>query len=540
MSKTKLKHPKPWEMLLDDIAFKQQLTEDVLEKYVIQQRWYGGKSSTLKYLEISEFFTIAHKGDHFYGLLLEVNFKEAFYQHYFLPLGFVVDKSAAGQGLISPISLGDQDGYLVDALFLDSFRKVLFEKIIESKPIEGLGTITFHAGEELDEKIYISSRFLGAEQSNTSIIFNEKHIIKFFRRIYSSTNPDYQICRYLTENTSFDRSPTYTGSINLNIVKKHDVTLALMQKLVVNDGDGWEWMLEELRAVFSTLSRKRVNIKTLPDVKLFSRLKLKNVPHEIVDWTGLELLKRIRTLALRTAQFHVAMGAERNDLKFTPDKYNGDYNVWLKNRLLYMFQNRLNTVENNLHKLKGEALELAKELLERKNEIRNRFIQFDWHHMKGERIRIHGDYHLGQVLVDGEDFYLLDFEGEPESTIRDRKVKQMPQKDLAGMFRSFHYAIYSTIFDHDEFINLPREDMYHAGELLYKYLISIFMDTYLHHVHNHNLNIGYHKEVNFLLQFCLLEKAIYELGYEFNSRPSWAIIPLRGIQSIMNHKQQKV
>lgn len=540
MSKTKLKNPKPWEKLLDDTAFKQQLTEDVLEKYVIQQRWYGGKSSTLKYLEISEFFTIAHKGDHFYGLLLEVNFKEAFYQHYFLPLGFVMDKSAAGQGLICSISLGDQEGYLVDALFLDSFRKVLFEKIIESKPIEGLGTIAFHAGEELDEKAYISSRFLVAEQSNTSIIFNDKHIIKFFRRIYSSTNPDYQICRYLTENTSFDRSPTYTGSINLNIVKKHDVTLALMQKLVANDGDGWEWMLEELRTVFSTLSRKRVNIKTLPDLKLFSRLKLKNVPHEIVDWAGLELLKRIRTLALRTAQFHVAMGAERNDLKFTPDKYNGDYNVWLKNRLLYMFQNRLNTVENNLHKLKGEALELAKELLERKNEIRNRFIQFDWHHMKGERIRIHGDYHLGQVLVDGEDFYLLDFEGEPESTIRDRKVKQMPQKDLAGIFRSFHYAIYSTIFDHDELINLPREDMYHAGELLYKYFISIFMDTYLYHVHNHNLNIGYQKEVNFLLQFCLLEKAIYELGYEFNSRPSWAIIPLRGIQSIMNHKQQQV
>ncbi|KQC34269.1 trehalose synthase [Nonlabens sp. YIK11] len=540
MSKTKLTNPKPWEQLLDDAAFKKQLTHDILESYVVQQRWYGGKSSTLKYLEISEFFTIAHKGDHFYGLLLEVNFKEAFYQHYFLPLGFVADKSAALEGLIAPIKLGDQDGYLVDALYLDSFRKVLFEKIIESQPVEGLGTITFHAGEELDETQYVSSRFLGAEQSNTSIIFNDKHIIKFFRRIYSSTNPDYQISRYLTEQTSFDRSPTYTGSINLNIVKKHDITLALMQKLVDNDGDGWEWMLEELKVVFNTLSRKRIDIKSLPDVKLFTRLKLQEVPHEIVDWTGLDLLKRIRTLALRTAQFHVAMGGERNDLKFTADKYNGDYNVWLKNRLLYMFQNRLNTVENNLHKLSGEALDLAQELLERKNEIRNRFIQFDWHHMKGERIRIHGDYHLGQVLVDGEDFYLLDFEGEPESTIRDRKVKQMPQKDLAGMFRSFHYAIYSTIFDHGETTGISRDDLYEAGELLYKYLISIFMDTYLHHVHNNNLNIGYRKEVNFLLQFCLLEKAIYELGYEFNSRPSWAIIPLRGIHSIMNHKQEKV
>ncbi len=540
MPKNTLSNPKAWEELLNDDAFKKQLTDDVLEHYIADQRWYGGKSSTMKYLEISEFFTIAHKGDHFYGLLLEVNFKEAFYQHYFLPLGFVEEKEVAGNGLIARIKLGNTSGYLVDALFLDSFRKVLFEKIIESEPVEGLGTIAFHAGEGLMETEYRSSRFLGAEQSNTSIIFNDNYIVKFFRRIYSSTNPDYQICRYLTEQTSFDRSPTYMGSINLNIVKKHDVTLALMQKLVPNQGDGWEWMLGELRTVFDTLSRKRINIKSLPDIKLFERIKLNDIPLEIIDWTGLELLKKIRTLALRTAQFHVAIGAERNDLKFTADKYNGDYNVWLKNRLLYMFQNRLNTVENNLHKLKGESLELAQDLLERKNEIRARFIEFDWHRMKGERIRVHGDYHLGQVLLDGHDFYILDFEGEPESTIRDRKVKQMPQKDLAGMFRSFHYAIYATIFEIQSETTLSKEDMYAAGELLYKYFISIFLDTYLHHIHNHNLNIGYQKEVNFLLQFCLLEKAIYELGYEFNSRPSWAIIPLRGIHSIMNYEQEKV
>jgi hypothetical protein len=134
VTKTKLSNPKPWEQLLDDADFKKQLTNDILERYILRQRWYGGKSSTLKYLEISEFFTIEYNGDHFYGLLLEVNFKEAFYQHYFLPLGFVVDKSAAKEGLIAPIQLGETKGYLVDALYLDSFRKVLFEKIIESKP----------------------------------------------------------------------------------------------------------------------------------------------------------------------------------------------------------------------------------------------------------------------------------------------------------------------------------------------------------------------------------------------------------------------
>lgn len=540
MPETSLTIDTSWEKVLDHPGFKDLLVSDVLEKYIVEQRWYGGKSSTLKYLEISAFFTIEHNGDHFYGLLLEVNFKEAFYQHYFLPLGFVTDKSAAGDGVITGITLGEVKGFLVDALYLESFRKVIFEKILESKPVSGLGTIAFHAGDKLGEEKYISSRFLDAEQSNTSIIFNDTQIIKFFRRIYSSTNPDYQISRYLTEETSFDRSPTYIGSINLNIVKKHDVTLALMQRLVPNEEDAWQWMLNELEGCFNTLSRKRLQPKDLPIPELFERISLGQVPHEMIDWVDLRLLKRIQTLARRTGEFHVALAGERSDLKFTATNYNGDYNVWLKNRLLYMFQNRLNTVENNLHKLKGEAKDLAQELLDRKNEIRARFIEFDWHKMKGQRIRIHGDYHLGQVLVDGDDFYLLDFEGEPESTIRDRKVKQPPQKDLAGMFRSFHYAIYATVFRNRDRWEEGDEALYHAAEVLYRYIIGIFLHTYLEHIQDNNLNIGYRKEINFLLQYCLLEKAVYELGYEFNSRPSWAIIPLRGIKTIMDNKQTKV
>jgi maltose alpha-D-glucosyltransferase/alpha-amylase len=540
MPKKVLSIPTHWENILGDEQFKELLVSDVLQNYITEQRWYGGKSSTLKYLEISQFFTIEHQGDYFYGLLLEVNFREAFYQHYFLPLGFVTEKEAATNGVIAEVTLGDTSGFLVDALYLESFRRVIFEKIIASEAVNGLGTIAFHASQNLTEKTYKSSRFLNAEQSNTSIIFNDTQIVKFFRRIYSSTNPDYQISRYLTEQTSFDRSPTYTGSINLNIVKQHDVTLALMQRLVPNQGDAWEWMLEELESCFDTLAKKNIDPEGLPDVVPFARLNLRDIPHEIIDWVDLKLLKRIQTLALRTAQFHVALGGERNDLKFTPTNYNGDYNVWLKNRLLYMFQNRLNTVENNLHKLKGEALELAQELLDRKNEVRSRFIEFDWHKLRGLRIRIHGDLHLGQVLVDGEDFYLLDFEGEPESTIRDRKVKQPPQKDLAGMFRSFHYAIYAVVFRQKS--TWPQSDrkLYHAAELLYRYLMGIFMGSYLDHVQENNLNIGYRKEINFLLQYCLLEKAVYELGYEFNSRPSWAIIPLRGIHAILQTKQERV
>ena len=203
--------------------------------------------------------------------------------------------------------------------------------------------------------------------------------------------------------------------------------------------------------------------------------------------------------------------------------------------MLYQFQNRLNLIENNLHKLEGMALDLAKEFLNKKNTIRECFVDFDWTKLKGERFRIHGDYHLGQILVKNNDFFILDFEGEPESTIRDRKVKQPPLKDVAGLFRSFHYAIYATIFNNQDAYPYPIDALFDAGEILYSYITGLFLGTYVTETQNANLNIGYNQERLFLLKYCLLEKAVYELGYELNSRPKWAIIPLKGISNILNH-----
>ena len=146
-----------------------------------------------------------------------------------------------------------------------------------------------------------------------------------------------------------------------------------------------------------------------------------------------------------------------------------------------------------------------------------------------------GDYHLGQVLVQNDDFYILDFEGEPESTIRDRKVIQPPLKDVAGLFRSFHYAIYATIFNNLKNYKHTQYQLFDAGEVLYRYLKNVFLGTYVTEIQNANINIGYNQERIFLLKYSMLEKAVYELGYELNSRPRWAVIPLKGISNIINH-----
>ena len=188
-----------------------------------------------------------------------------------------------------------------------------------------------------------------------------------------------------------------------------------------------------------------------------------------------------------------------------------------------------------MHKLDGMALDLAREFLEKKTLIRKRITNFDWTKLKGERIRVHGDYHLGQILVTNDDFYILDFEGEPESTIRDRKVKQPPLKDVAGLFRSFHYAIYATVFNNAETYKKSQEELFQAAEIVYSYFTSVFLGTYIDQVQDANLNIGYNQERIFILKYCLLEKAVYEIGYELNSRPRWALIPLKGISNIINH-----
>jgi trehalose synthase-fused probable maltokinase len=519
-----------WKEALTDKDFVKVFSSDVLENYIVTKRWYGGKSSTLKYVEIVEDFTVTENNATFFGLLLDVNFKEAFNQHYFLPLAFL-QENPEDTNVICQATFNGVKGYIVDALDVEEFRKLLFENIINKTKLEE-GKVKFHKSSYFKEKEYVSSKFMGVEQSNTSIIFNEKYVLKIFRRIYFSVNPDYEMCRFLTEKMHFKNTPSYAGSINFN-VSEGIISIALMQELVPNEGDAWSYMLKEMDKVFENVAAKKIKFNALTKINLFQKLKITDISPEIIDWVGLNLFLKVQKLAQRTAEMHVALAKDTHDTSFTVTTYNGDYSVWLKNRLLYQFQNRLNIIENSLHKLDGTTLELANLFIENKQIIRKHFVNFKWTEMKSERIRIHGDYHLGQVLVNDDDFYIIDFEGEPESTIRDRKVKQPPLKDVAGMFRSFHYAIYATLFNNTNKYKVPNEQLYEMGELLYKYIIGVFLETYVTIAQQNNLNIGYEKEIHFFLRYCLLEKAVYELGYELNSRPRWAVIPLTGIQSII-------
>lgn len=530
------KYETTWEDLIEDERFLKEFCEDILEPYILNQRWYGGKASAMKYIEIIDKFPIERDGDRFYGVVLEVNFKEAFVQNYFLPIAFVTDKDYPKDKIIAHLNVAGRAGYLIDALNLEVFRRQIFIKILDGEKYR-YKEIAYRRGLHCDAKDYESSRFLSAEQSNTSIVYNDKYILKIFRRVYIDENPDYEISKYLTQKGSFQNTPKYLGSITLRFSDKNVITLGLMQELVPNEGDAWEYFTNNLKSIFEELSRQKPDVSKFQKTSSFQRVSSKQVPEEILAWCPKSFFKDVAQLAKRTGQMHIVLGQERVNTAFTPQSFSNDYTVWLKNRLIYQLENRINLVENNLHKLEDLRLELANEFLENKKVIRKRLLDFDENKLKSERLRIHGDYHLGQVLVHDRDFYIIDFEGEPESTIRDRKVKQPPIKDIAGMFRSFHYAIYATIFNNQESYNYEIDELFHVAEVLYSYMVGVFLKTYIKEVQTANLNIGYIKEIEFLLQYCLLEKAVYELGYELNARPRWAVIPLKGISNILNQKE---
>lgn len=536
-----------WDTIFEDTSLVSHLTEAVIPAYLQERRWFAAKTSVLKQLVLDKVLPFplpTPKGA--YLLVVEILPDTGMAQQYFLPVAFVPKQTDSEQepaSIITPVIVNGESGLLVDALYTDVFRQQLFRYLIHNASLEvGTGFLHFLRGSVLKEmtlvntdELNINSRLLGVDQSNTSIVYEERFFLKIYRRLFRDPNPDSEITYFLTERAGFKHSPRFAGSITWKRKGSYDVSVGLMQERIENRGDAWPFMLQHILRYFKRIEDKQTDVETIEQVKLLRPRKINQLTESLVNLIGFDVLQSVQQLALRTAQMHIALSSDVQDARFAPQYFNSDYTVWLKNRLLYQFDSRCGLVENNLGRLSGLALDYAREFLQRKADMINRILNFDDRKLTSCRIRVHGDYHLGQVLVTppDDDFCILDFEGEPENAIHDRKVKQSPLKDVAGMFRSFHYAIYATVFNEQNEFTYPRRQLFAAGEKYYAAVVAVFLQKYIKTAQKHRLDIGYLPEIKYLLEYSLLEKAVYELGYELNFRPTWAIIPLQGVMQLL-------
>jgi maltose alpha-D-glucosyltransferase/alpha-amylase len=373
-----------------------------------------------------------------------------------------------------------------------------------------------------------------AEQSNTSIIYGRELILKLFRRLQTGENPDVEIGRFLTEVAHFRRIAPFLGEITTTPARGEKTTVGMLQGLVANHGDGWQWFLNQLSGFFESVA----SLPPPRELPAPGFIDQRESPPEALKYSG-TALEAAALLGRRTAEMHLALATHTDDPAFTAEPFTAVDQSRDARRIEDQITSTLDALKGKLPALVDMVADDAALLVSRRRELIARAHAIESGPASGKRIRIHGDYHLGQTLRTGTDpesgdFVLLDFEGEPARPLIERRQKQSPLKDVAGMVRSFSYAAHSGI---NHFLAEGRSETapepLAAWAMLWQNSVSSeFLKAYRATIAANPDLLPPPEQAQTLYTAYLLEKALYELLYELNNRPAWLRIPISGILSM--------
>jgi maltose alpha-D-glucosyltransferase/alpha-amylase len=392
---------------------------------------------------------------------------------------------------------------------------------------------------------HLQSEVGAAEQSNTAIIFGRQRFLKLYRRLQPEENPDVELSRFLTEVAHFSKIPPFLGEISISTGSAEKTTVAMLQGLVTNDGDGWRWFLDRLTGWLSSVQGGAAPEQQSPVGWLSDRVQVSESlkPIQVT-------LDAAALLGKRTAELHLALASNRSLPAFAPVTVTREDLARDAQRIEAQIKTGIEALKRKLPKLDDAASESAGLLLSRRTALLERARSITTITAAGQGIRVHGDYHLGQTLhipasepgpeksgSDIGDFFLLDFEGEPARPIEERRRKQSPLKDVAGMLRSFSYAAFSAI---DRMSAASGDNEPSAGaaalpgwaQLWENAAAAAFLSSYRESVAVNESLLAAAPDAQILLDAYLLEKALYELQYELDNRPTWIRIPINGILAL--------
>ena len=531
---------KKWQELFEN-KVKTTLETKILPQYLQYCRWFGGKSRIIQSISIGTKIDIPINSLEATFVTLDIQYNDGLPEVYQLPLAFVNSEKAhieeiPEKAIIANLKVGEEEGILFDAVYHEDFRNIIFENIKKNKNLpNGKGYLHFYNNQKKSvwDKETVHSRILNAEQSNTSFIYNNKFFLKLYRKLDNTINPDLEITKYLSEKTEFTNAPNFVGAVEFVVSQKNKIVLGMMQEMVPNQGDAWEYMKDSVnRYLERVLTRpKEVKLKKLKG-ELTQPMKYDEISEPIKEYLGVIVPERISLLGERTAEMHNALAANPQVKDFEPEEFSLHYQRSVFSSLQSLTREAFQNLQKNLKKLPDEVRTEAEEILKLKNEVLDCFRRIYDHKIPVMKIRTHGDYHLGQVLWTGKDFVIIDFEGEPARSFSERRLKRSPLRDVAGMIRSFHYAVYNNIIGNT--FEYQHEDELEAwAEAWYFHVSKLFLQGYQEKVGEGNFLPKDYEDFKILMETFLLEKAVYELNYELNNRPDWVLIPLRGIKSII-------
>jgi len=495
------------------------LEREVLPNYLPKRRWFGGKNEKLLGTRIAEAIVLPESSRPI--LLTEIEVRtERGLQHYLLPLGFVPETdivTALPQQLsLARVRRGRHVGFLTDAFTLDALAHGILDHLRRATVLPtSSGRLCFlptSRMQELEIAPDAEIRRVAAEQSNSSLIIGDQAILKLIRHLAGGQHPEAEMGRVLTERGYRNIAPML-GEVTRIEADGGPQVLAVVQGFIHNQGDAWAWTLNVLERVTRDLAQAGSD------------------PLENADRALQELLQFAGVLGRRLGEMHRTLAEASDDPAFAPEAAGeADVREWAQ---------RVGTrLDEACEALRGVGewadpaeRELAQGLLSRREELRDLASALAARGSGSLRIRIHGDFHLGQVLVAQGDAYLIDFEGEPLLALAERRRKTSPYRDVGGLLRSLDYAAAVALGQ----AALPPSEaaaLRQVLDLRYRQASQrVFLDAYRDATAALDGREDPQRE-DALVDLFTLEKAAYEIAYEAANRPAWIGVPLRGLAAI--------
>ncbi|HEU5102150.1 MAG TPA: maltose alpha-D-glucosyltransferase [Roseiflexaceae bacterium] len=522
--------------------------EDALPAYLRERAWFGGKRRVILSAALTESVPVPCGRDTIYLASVRVNYADGEPEAYTLPLGCIAanharslleDRQHALIARLAPTDGGDEM-LLYDALWAEALPLALLQAIARRRQFSGLLGTLAGAPQPGARKLQsllkrgLRPNTLHAKHNNTSVIFGDRLILKLFRCIDEGINPDLEIGRFLTSK-GFEHTPQLIGALEYRHSRGEPTTIAVLQKFVANQGDAWEHTQQVLKRFFKRAPRTPIDepSNSLATPELLS-LAEQDAPPYVRELIG-DYLDLARLLGQRTAELHLALSSEAEDLNMVPQPFTPLYqrSVYQSMRSLVMLA--FDDLRKQLPNLPEEAQAEAEAILGQKDMLIQRFRMIADQKIDATRTRIHGDYHLGQVLFTGDDFVIFDFEGPARRPVPERQLKRSPLLDVACMLRSFRYATYSARLEGaDQKRGWERAAALEPWACLWtRWVSAAFLNGYFEKAGNASFLPKTRPELLTLLDVLLLEKAVQELDYELNHRQQWIRIPLLGIQQLL-------
>jgi maltose alpha-D-glucosyltransferase/alpha-amylase len=496
---------------------------DVLPAFMPDRRWFADKASHSITAKVSAVVRIENADDRFAVVIVDVTGSHGT-SRYFLPLTIrwtrytVIDRGPAS--VLAAVRRGPREGTLLDATIEPEFVTAVLAKIHagetvgdEAQRIEFRPTSAF-AGAPLPEINTVNA--VEREQSNSSVIVDGKYVIKILRRVTAGIHPEIEVGRFLADVAHFQNAPTLLGSVEL-LEHENRTALAVVHAFVENQGDAWS-------VTSGSLDRFIDEQRLLPDQAVTETSETAS------------MLQRIRQIGKRTAELHLAFASRPDISAFAPEPITAEDSARWTDALLARARNVFVLLEANLASLAEPASSLAERLLEHCDAITRHIEQGRGETYDGMKIRQHGDFHLGQVLMAKDDAYILDFEGEPRRSLEERRSKEPPARDVAGFIRSIDYATSAAIYRAP---NLNPEDRAMLAQRIRAWgerLTAAYWETYRETLGEAHLWPVEELQTRDLLNLFLLEKALYEIEYELTNRPAWSHIPIEATLRILEQR----